>query len=245
MELSDECDELAGATKLLHYLPQAISADCVKGLCQIDKGHEEVAVLLLTFLLELSRSKNHVCCPSPSTKATLAFWEETLLKVLEKAVEQDAGQDLPCYGQEGDATVIVTRLAVAFPFVDVDYMGIFQLLWDLSSVPHRLEDFRQPLHDGRASYFIYLSRDCIGSWGSAICELPNCSFYFIFCGGDVQVLVDVHLRETGNGLIVDVSGSVEDTVEVFSPPLQNLFFSVSSLVPSAFSRGGEPEDWGP
>ena len=27
--------------------------------------------------------------------------------------------------------MIVTRLAVAFPFVDVDYAGIFDLLWDL------------------------------------------------------------------------------------------------------------------
>ena len=35
--------------------------------------------------------------------------------------------------------MIVTRLAVAFPFVDVDYAGIFDLLWDLPFFPHRLE----------------------------------------------------------------------------------------------------------
>lgn len=37
---------------------------------------------------------------------------------------------------EGDVPVVVTRLVVAFPLVDVDYVSNFQLLSDFSGVPH-------------------------------------------------------------------------------------------------------------
>ena len=46
VELSDNCDELVWAPKLSHNLPQTVSADCVKCLCQINEGYEEVTVLL-------------------------------------------------------------------------------------------------------------------------------------------------------------------------------------------------------
>ena len=40
--------------------------------------------------------------------------------MLEKAVEEGASQTFPSNGQEGDASVIGTRLTVAFPLLDVD-----------------------------------------------------------------------------------------------------------------------------
>ena len=61
--------------------------------------------------------------------------------MFKEAVKDDAGQDLSCYGQQGDAPVVVTRLTVAFPFVDVDYAGIFQLLRYLPCIPYRLKEF--------------------------------------------------------------------------------------------------------
>ena len=57
--------------KLLHDLPQVVPADRVESLCHTDKGHAEVAVLLLAFFLELARSKNHVRCPTFGTEAAL------------------------------------------------------------------------------------------------------------------------------------------------------------------------------
>ena len=44
--------------------------------------------------------------------------------MLEKAVEEDAGQNFTSNEKEGDASV-------AFPLIDVDYTCIYQLLWDL------------------------------------------------------------------------------------------------------------------
>ena len=90
MELTDNRDELAWTAKLLHYLPQFISADSVDGLCEIDKSHEQIAVLLLAFFLELVCSKYYVDSSRSSTETALAFWKETLLKVLIGTVEQDA-----------------------------------------------------------------------------------------------------------------------------------------------------------
>ena len=70
---------------------------------------------------------------------------------------------LPAMDRRG-TSVIVTRLAVAFPFVDVDYAGIFDLLWDLPFFPHRLERLCQFLHHGRATCFVHFTRDYVWSW---------------------------------------------------------------------------------
>ena len=48
-----------------------------------------------------------------------------------KLVEQDTSQDLAVCGQEGDTSVVVTKLATVFSLTDVDNAHIFQLLWDL------------------------------------------------------------------------------------------------------------------
>ena len=59
--------------------------------------------------------------------------------MFDEAVEQDAGQDRARNGLKTNTSVIVTRLVVAFPFVGVDYAGIFELLRDLPSISHSLE----------------------------------------------------------------------------------------------------------
>ena len=78
----------------------------------ITKGRLEVAVLFHTFFLKLTGSKYHVGGSSASAEATLTFREKTLLQVVQQAVEKDAGQDLACYGQEGDCSVVVAGLAM-------------------------------------------------------------------------------------------------------------------------------------
>ena len=78
----------------------------------INKGRVEVAVLFHTFFLKLTGSKYHVGGSSASAEATLTFREKTLLQVVQQAVERDAGQDLACYGQEGDWLVVVAGLVM-------------------------------------------------------------------------------------------------------------------------------------
>ena len=121
MELPSDFGEFWGAAKLLHDLPQASSADRIKCFGQINKGHVEVPMLLLTFFLELTRSKNHVRRrPRSAWKPHWVSGSKPSSVVLEKAVEEDESHNFPSNGQEGDASVIVTRLTVAFPLVGLN-----------------------------------------------------------------------------------------------------------------------------
>ena len=54
-----------------------------------------------------------------------------MLQVVQQIVEKNAGQDLACYGQEGDSSVVVAELAISCAVVDVDYCGIPEFLWQL------------------------------------------------------------------------------------------------------------------
>ena len=46
----------------------------------------------------------------------------------QQVVEEEAGQDLACYGQKGDCSVVIAGLAISFPLIDVDNCGISELL---------------------------------------------------------------------------------------------------------------------
>lgn len=49
VKLSDDCYELAGKAKRLHYFPRALSAYRIEGLGQVKEGHEVVMLLLAFF----------------------------------------------------------------------------------------------------------------------------------------------------------------------------------------------------
>ena len=49
VKLSDDCYELAGKAKLLHYFPRALSAYRIEGLGQVKEGHEVIMLLLAFF----------------------------------------------------------------------------------------------------------------------------------------------------------------------------------------------------
>lgn len=80
------------------------------------------SLLFLAFFLELACSEYHVGNSTFCAETTLAFWEETLSKMFDEGVEQDAGQDLASKAKDRNTLVIITRLAIAFP---LDYAGIF------------------------------------------------------------------------------------------------------------------------
>ncbi len=85
-------------------------------------------MLFHALLLELTGSKDHVIGPSTRTEAVLALRKESLLQVLQQTVEQNTGQDLACYGQEGYSSVVIAGLAITLPFIDVHDCGIPEFL---------------------------------------------------------------------------------------------------------------------
>lgn len=107
MELPDNGDEPVWTTKFFHDPPEAISANSVEGLGQVDERGVEAPVLLDT-LLQLACSKDHISRPAARSKATLALGKTTIFKVHQQVVEKDAGQDFPGDGKKGYLAVVVT-----------------------------------------------------------------------------------------------------------------------------------------
>ena len=58
-----------------------------------------------------------------------------------------------------------------FSTVDMGYAGIFELLWELSFIPHSLEYLFHFLHHGCDTRFEHFSGDCVWSWHFASWEL--------------------------------------------------------------------------
>lgn len=108
MELPDNGDEPVWTTKFFHDPPEAISANSVEGLGQVDERGVEAPVLLDTLLLQLACSKDHISRRAARSKATLALGKKTILKVHQQAVEKEAGQDFPGDGKKGYPAVVVT-----------------------------------------------------------------------------------------------------------------------------------------
>ena len=69
------CCESGWRAKLCHNFPKSITTDCVKCFGMVHKGHVEVHILFLAFLLKLSCCEDHVCCFSVLPESTLAFWK--------------------------------------------------------------------------------------------------------------------------------------------------------------------------
>ena len=78
-----------------------------------------------------------------------------------QTVEKNVGQDLACYGQEGDFLVAVAGLAISCALVDVDYCGVPAFLWQLLLVPHGLLQACQLIVDGCTTGLEHLSRNGI------------------------------------------------------------------------------------
>ena len=76
--------------------PNSLTTYCGKSFCKVDKGHVEVHILFLAFLLKLSCCEDHVYCSSVFPESTLAFWQEHwLFKVFIQSIQHDSSKDLP------------------------------------------------------------------------------------------------------------------------------------------------------
>ena len=61
-----------------------------------------------------------------SSESILTFWKQISFQILEETVEEYSREYLAGYWQEGDPSLVVTWLASAFSFVDVDHIGVLR-----------------------------------------------------------------------------------------------------------------------
>ena len=73
MELPHHCYKFGRTAKLCHNFSKSLTTDCVKCFGKVDKGHVEVHILFLAFLLKLSCCEDHVYCSSVFLESALAF----------------------------------------------------------------------------------------------------------------------------------------------------------------------------
>ena len=91
MKLLEDGEELGGAAEFEHDFPEALPADCVEGLCEVDKGSIKAHVLFPAFFLDLPQDENHVCGSPPGSEATLAFGENFFGDSRCNSIEKDPG----------------------------------------------------------------------------------------------------------------------------------------------------------
>ena len=115
-------------TKHVHDLTQPIIADGVKGLGQISKSGIEADILFFTVLLQLSCSKYNAYHSTALIETSLTLWQQVLLEMLIKLVQQNPGQDFICNWKQGDACVAITSPHGSFLFVEVNNQIIFKFL---------------------------------------------------------------------------------------------------------------------
>ena len=65
---------LAGQQNYAIIFPKPITTYCVKCFGKVDKGHVEVHILFVAFLLELPSCKDNVYCSSVLPESILTFW---------------------------------------------------------------------------------------------------------------------------------------------------------------------------
>ena len=98
-----------------------------------------------------------------------------------EAIEQDAGQDLPGNGEQGDATVVITGESVPLTLVEVDYGRIFKLLWQSFLRPHRVEQAGEGLDQFWFPGGVYFDWDGVSTRCLSAGQALDGFCYFRFC----------------------------------------------------------------
>ena len=112
MELVDYCNECAWTAEFSHDFPKSVPADSVEKPWSYQQRSCRGRGAVPYIFPEVDGQQISCWWFSASAEATLTFREKTLLQVVQQAVEKDAGQDLACYGEEGDCPVVVAGLAM-------------------------------------------------------------------------------------------------------------------------------------
>ncbi|VDL97012.1 unnamed protein product [Schistocephalus solidus] len=78
--------------------------------------------------------------PAIVSNARLHTIEKLTHHVTVQTIEKDTGEDLPSDAEQQYASVVITELPVPLPFVEMDDGRVFEILRNLSLVPHLLEE---------------------------------------------------------------------------------------------------------
>ena len=92
-----------------------------------------------------SDSKDHIHRAPLLSEAILALRHNIIQYVLGDPVQHDTGQYLACNAEEADPAVVVAGWVITLVFVQVDDVGIPEVLWELAIDPEHLE------HPGKVS----------------------------------------------------------------------------------------------
>lgn len=137
--------------------PQTFSINIIEGLGQVDKGEEQVAVLLLTFLLQLPCNKDHVNGPFVFPEAALALWQRSLVKMCFEMVQQNPGKYLSCSGEQAYASLVAANLVIPFAFVQMGDGHIFELLGDYLLLSHQKKQLMEFFNQSCATFLVDLN----------------------------------------------------------------------------------------
>ena len=145
--------------------------DYVECFGEVDKGHVDVHILFLTFLLELSRCKDHVYCSSVFPVSTPTFWyKSSLIKIHIQAILYIGffACTVPAIDKRKMARWLSKTLG--YPF------RLYRWIMDASLNSCEIASFHcWPLS------FIDLGRKSIRAWGFARRNIPN--LFLCFCDG--------------------------------------------------------------
>ncbi|BHF63772.1 hypothetical protein SprV_0200676700 [Sparganum proliferum] len=183
------------------------------------EGRVQVDLHLLTLFLQLAGGEDHVRDPTRTTEVALAFRQETLFQMMVQAVEEKASVDLSGNVQQGDASMVVTELAITFPPIEMDGCGVLEILRDFYLTLHLLEERCQMIHELGGTVFFDLSSDRVRFGRFTAGELLHSRDGFVERGWEVEVSVGLHLRQTRDGGVVDGGRTVEDGSELFDSSL--------------------------
>ena len=131
-----------GTANLTESLEEAISADKVKGLGEVNECNVQGHLLLSALLLELMEGEDHVYCRPFSSEATLWFWVDVLSQPLQ-ADQEDLGIDLANDAEKRDASIVVAIASLTLVLVQGNDLGISHALQHSSLSPALAEDFMQ------------------------------------------------------------------------------------------------------
>nr|VZI24129.1 unnamed protein product [Spirometra erinaceieuropaei] len=155
-----------------------------------------------------------------STETALAFEQETLFQMVVQAAMESAIENLPDDVQQGDASMVVTELAITFPVIEMHDCVIFEMLQDFS-LTSQLEERRQMIHELGATVFVDLNRDRVRPGRFLTRKLLHGPDGFVGRRREVEVNIGLHLRQTGDGDPAGRGGTVDDASEVLDPLLKN------------------------
>ena len=126
----------------MESLEEAISADKVEGLGEVNKCNVQGHLLLSALLLELTEGEDNVYHRPFSLEATLWFWVDMLGELLQ-ADQEDPGIDFASDAEKRDASESVAVASLTLVLVQGNDLGISHVLQHSFLSPALAEDFMQ------------------------------------------------------------------------------------------------------